>query len=233
MILAFLKSFLPGSSRADDPQRSSPPLEELDDPALMKRYAAGEERAFAILVQRHQGGLYNFILRSCNHRDTADELLQEVFLRVVSAADRYEESAKFTTWIYRIARNICIDAARKNSRATLYSLQNQLGDDPDGQTHQDRLIDEDARSGSVDLDRHAFRDQLQNALETLSPEQREVFLLREITGLKFREIADVLDVGVPTVKSRMRYALETLRGELAAFRDHSFDEDEQAEMVPS
>ena len=233
MLLAILKSFLPGSSRADDPPRSSLPLEELDDPALMKRYAAGEAQAFAILVQRHQQGLYNFILRSCNHRDTADELLQEVFLRVVSAADRYEETAKFTTWIYRIARNICIDAARKDSRATLHSLQNPLGDDPDAQTHQDLLIDEDARSGSVDLDRQAFRDQLQRALERLPAEQREVFLLREITGLKFREIAAVLDIGIPTVKSRMRYALETLRGELAAFREHSFDDDDQAEMVPS
>ena len=230
MIFALFKSLF-GRGESPQEKEKEPPLSSLDDAALMQRYAAGDDRAFALLVERHQRGLYNFILRSCGRRDVADELLQEVFLKVIGGAASYEASAKFTTWIYRIARNTCIDAARKRSRADLYSLQNPIGDES-GETHQDRLADSDASSASVDHDRRVFLDRLQGALEQLPEEQREVFTLREITGLKFREIAEVLDIPEPTVKSRMRYALQFLRGELAEFKDHSFDEEEEMEMVP-
>lgn len=226
MLLALFKTFL-GKGRDDQVV-----LDDLEDSDLMLRYARGDERAFAILVDRHQKPLYNFILRSCSNRDTADELLQDVFLRVIKSAASYQPSAKFTTWVYTIARNACIDAARKRSRADLYSLQNHVGDDEGGQTHQDRLVDDSAHSGSVDAERQAFRDRLQQALEKLPEDQREVFVLRELTGLKFREVAEVVDAPLPTVKSRMRYAIETLRGELAEYREHRFDDEEQMEMVP-
>lgn len=230
MILAFIKSFF---SRGGKETTSPESLERLDDQALMARYVRGDERAFVLLVNRHQMGLYNFILRSCRRRDTAEELLQEVFLRVVKSADRYEPTAKFSTWVYRIARNLCIDEARKRGATSVYSLQKPVGEeDGEGETHQDRLVDERARSGAVDADRGEFMDQLQQALERLPEDQREVFLLREISGLKFREIAEMLEVGVPTVKSRMRYALKTLRGELAAYREHEFDAVEKLEMMP-
>ena len=225
MLFGLFKSLL--GDGADDVA-----VDELDDNELMARYAAGDERAFAELFDRHRGPLYNFILRSCGRRDVADELVQEVFERVIKAADTYEPKAKFTTWVYTIARNACIDAARKRSRADVYSLQNPVDDDEDGESHQDILPDDAARSGRVDVDRKAFRDQLQKALERLPDKQREVFVLREISGLKFREVADVVDAKVATVKSRMRYALKTLRGELADFRDHRFDDDEELEMVP-
>lgn len=226
MFLAVFKSlFEPGG--ADDVR-----LDKLEDHQLMQRYAEGDGRAFALLFDRHRRPLYNFILRSCGRRNIADELVQDVFLRVIKSADSYKPTAKFTTWLYTIARNTCIDAARSRSRADLYSLQNQIGDSEDGaQTHQERLVDDDARSGGIDADRKRFRDRLQKALETLPDKQREVFVLREISGLKFREIADVVDAKVPTIKSRMRYALDTLRGELADFRDHTFDDDEHLEMV--
>lgn len=208
------------------------PLEELDDRQLMQHYARGDERAFTILFERHRRPLYNFILRRCGRRDIADELLQDVFLRIIKSADSYTPTAKFTTWAYTIARNACIDAARSRSRADLHSLQRSIDGDDGDQTHQDRLVDEEARSGGVDSDRHRFRDELQQALERLPEKQREVFVLREISGLTFREVAEVVDAKTPTVKSRMRYALKTLRGELAEFRDHAFDDDEHLEMVP-
>ncbi len=207
-------------------------LEELDDRELMQRYAEGDERAFTILFERHRRPLYNFILRRCGRRDVADELLQDVFLRIIKSSASYKPTAKFTTWAYTIARNACIDAARSRSRAQLHSLQRTVDGEDSGQTHQDRLVDDNARSAGVDSDRHHFRDRLQQALDKLPDKQREVFVLREISGLTFREVAEVVDAAVPTVKSRMRYALETLRGELAEFRDQSFDDDEQLEMVP-
>ena len=207
-------------------------LDELDDRELMQRYADGEEPAFTILFERHRRRIYNFILRRCGRRDVADKLLQDVFLRIIKSADSYKPSAKFTTWAYTIARNACIDDARSRSRAELYSLQNSTDGDDGDQTHQDRLVDDNARSAGVNSDRHHFRDRLQDALETLPEKQREVFVLKEISGLTFREVADVVDAKIPTVKSRMRYAIKTLRGELAEFRDHTFDDDEHLEMVP-
>lgn len=226
MLLAFFKSLF-GSETEDQP------LDQLDDAELMGRYADGDDRAFEVLFDRHRQPVYNFILRSCGRAHLADELVQEVFESVIEAADSWEPNAKFTTWLYTIARNECIDAARRRSKAQVHSLQNPVGDNEEGgETHQDLLADEEARAGPVDVDRRAFRDRLQQALQQLPEKQREVFVLREISGLKFREVADVVDAKVATVKSRMRYALKTLRGELVEFRDHSFDDDEQVAMVP-
>ena len=228
MILSIFKSLF------TDGAGERRPLDELEDRELMERYADGEAKAFSLLYERHRRPVFNFILRSCGRQDVAEELLQEVFLKVVKSAPSYEPTAKFTTWLYRIARNACIDAARKRSRAELYSLNDSPGgDDDQGPTHQDRLVDDRARSGGVDADRQAFRDRLQQALEGLPEKQREVFVLREISGLTFPEIADVVDAKVPTIKSRMRYALKTLRGELADYKDQSFDDEEKLEMVSS
>lgn len=225
MLLSLFKSFF---SREPHQQVR---LHELEDSELMIRYAQGDDRAFTLLFERHKRPLYTYILRSCGRPDIADELLQDVFLRVINSASNYKPSAKFTTWLYRIARNACIDAARKRSRAQVYSLQNSAAGDDSGDSFQDRLVDGDARSGDIDADRKAFRDRLQRALEKLPEEQREVFLLREISGLTFREVAQIMDAPLPTIKSRMRYALEALRRELAEFRDHSFDAEEQLEMI--
>lgn len=226
MLLSLFKNFF--TREPHQPVR----LDDLEDSELMLRYSQGDERAFTLLFERHKRPLYTFILRSCGRPDVADELLQDVFLRVINSATTYKPTAKFTTWIYRIARNACIDAARKRSRADLYSLQSSIADDESSETFQDRLVDDQARAGDVNADRRAFRDRLQQALESLPEEQREVFLLREISGLKFREVAQVVDAPVPTIKSRMRYALIALRRELADFEDHRFDADEQLEMIP-
>lgn len=225
MILALFKSLF------RDPEADAPALDELDDQELMARYAQGQPQAFAILYERHRRPVFNFILRSCGRRDVAEEIVQDVFLGVIKSAATYAPNAKFTTWLYRIARNACIDAARKRSRADLQSLNEPAVADDDGPSRQDRLADPEARSGDVDSDRHAFRDRLQQALAKLPDEQREVFILREISGLTFAEVADVADTKIPTAKSRMRYALKTLRGELADYSNHSFDDDEKLEML--
>lgn len=197
----------------------------------MFAYAAGEVKAFEILVQRHERALFNFIFRSVGRRDIAEELLQETFLRIIKSAPKYQKTAKFTTWAYTIARNICIDRARKFKKRKEYSLDRTVGDGEDGgATFLDNVVDEQAAAGSMDVEKKVFLERLKGALEELPDEQSEVFIMREFSGLKFREIAEILDIPVPTVKSRMRYALEGLRGHLAAYRDHSFDEEEKIEV---
>jgi len=224
MILAAVKNLGSGDE---------PPLEELPDQKLMLRYADhGDVDAFEVLVSRHEQPVLNFILKRCGQRQVAEDLLQETFERVVRSADTYEPKAKFTTWLYTIARNLCIDRARKQDGSTEVSIDQPVGDDPDGETFVDRMADEEASSASVEHDRRTFREKLEQALDELPEKQREVFVLREFSGLKYREVADVVDAAVPTVKSRMRYALETLRGHLSEYRDHSFDFEEREQLEP-
>lgn len=221
MLLAVVKKIRGG----DDEEQS---LDELSDEDLMLRYAdEGDGDAFEILVSRHEKPVFNFILKRCGRRGEAEELLQETFLRVVRSSENYEPKAKFTTWLYTIARNLCIDLARKKKGHTEMSLDKPIGDNPDDDTFVDQMADDDASAASVDHDRKAFRRKLQDALDELPDKQREVFILREISGLKYREIAEVVDAAVPTVKSRMRYALKALRGHLADYKEHSFDVEER------
>lgn len=197
----------------------------------MEMYAAGQARAFEVLLARHERGVYNFILRSVHNTARAEDLTQDVFLRVIKSAQRYQRSARFTTWLYTIARNICIDQSRRRGTRREVSLDRKIGgDDEQGRSYLDQLSDPQANSGGVEVTRGQFRQKLQRALEQLPDEQKEVFLLREVSGLKFREIADVVGIPENTVKSRMRYALEALRGHLEEFRGYSFDHDEAREL---
>lgn len=197
----------------------------------MSRYAAGDVAAFEELLRRHERAVFNFIARFLGDRTVAEDLVQEVFMRVIRTAGRYKRKAKFTTWLFTIARNICIDRSRHQSRRSEVSLNRSLaanGED-DGASFLDRVPDDNSPDGAGQSIRAEFRARLQAALDELPDEQREVFVMREFGGLKFREIADAIDVSENTVKSRMRYALETLRGHLADYRDYSFDVEEAVE----
>jgi RNA polymerase sigma-70 factor (ECF subfamily) len=187
------------------------------DESLMLLYREGDMRAFEVLVERHRKPVYNFILRFVRNTTQAEDLLQDTFLRVVKSADSYERQAKFTTWLYTIARNLCVDASRRGRHRQVDSLDALIGSD-NGRTRIEFVPDLGAG-----VERRAIgselRAQIQNAIEMLPEEQREIFLLREVADLQFNEIAAVIGCPENTVKSRMRYALEKLREELAEFRD--------------
>ena len=238
MLLAIAKGLLgKGASEEEHaPQEAEAPLEERTDEALMLLYRDGEVRAFEVLLARHERPVFNYILRSCRRQDLAEELLQEVFLRVVRSATKYKQTAKFTTWLYTIARNVCIDRARKATKRQELSLDQNVGGgdvgaDGSGRTFMELLVDEKAHAGGSRHERQLFRQRLKEALAELPEEQREVFMLKEVSELTFREIAEVVGAPVPTVKSRMRYALQALRGHLAEYREHSFDEEERQEVI--
>jgi len=180
----------------------------------MLAFKAGDARAFEQLVRRHRGPVFNFLLRLSGHRQRADDLLQETWLKVIRGAATYEAKAKFTTWVYTIARNLCTDALRKESHRRADSL-----DASDPSAEDDRPLSERVPSADAAPDRAAhnaaLRPLIERALVRLPAEQREVFLLREYHGVPFKEIALATQVPENTVKSRMRYALEALRRHLA------------------
>jgi RNA polymerase sigma-70 factor (ECF subfamily) len=191
-------------------------LEHLTDEELMGRFQTGDMRAFELLLARHQRGVFGFILRFAHNRATAEELLQDVFLRVVDKAQGFEQRSRFSTWLYTIARNLCIDHLRKMQHRKTSSLDQALGSDPEGgMTLMDRVGDEAPGPDQAAHSRR-LRGHIQQAIGQLSPEQREVFLLREEAGLQFDEIARIVEAPINTVKSRMRYALQNLKGSLEA-----------------
>lgn len=187
----------------------------------MVRYQGGETRAFELLLTRHRRPIYNFILRSVRARDRAEDLTQESFLRVVRNAQSYKQQAKFTTWLYTIARNLCVDHSRRQKHRKAASLDQPRGGA--GAADGDRTLLDTVSGDELGADRQAISRQLhvamQKAIESLPDEQREVFLLREFQDLPFREIGEIVGVPENTVKSRMRYALDKLRTELEEYKD--------------
>jgi RNA polymerase sigma-70 factor (ECF subfamily) len=193
-------------------------LQELSDEQLMLRYQRGNARAFEVLLSRHYQPLYNFLLRYTGNRATAEELLQDVFTRVIRGAKDYKKRAKFTTWVYTIARNITIDHSRRQKFRRHRSLDAPMGQAEEGQALLDTVADSRPEGlGDRALADSQFKTHLNRALNSMNADQREVFLLREFQNLGFKEIAEIVKTSENTVKSRMRYALDFLRTALADF----------------
>ena len=176
------------------------------DERLMLRFQSGDVRAFEELVRRHRTPVFSFLLRLTGDRGRAEDLCQETFLRLVRAAGSWEPRALLRTWLYQVARNQAVDEARRQAFRRAEPL-----DDPARAAEPSPHPGPDAAAEGALL-----RPKLEVALAALPEEQREVFLLREHAGLRFAEIAEVTGVPENTVKSRMRYALESLRARLEA-----------------
>jgi RNA polymerase sigma-70 factor (ECF subfamily) len=179
----------------------------------MLRFQRGDISAFAQLVQRHKTPLYNFVLRYVHSSSVAEDLLQDVLLKVVQSSSEFKHEARFSTWVYTIARNLCIDHFRKMS----VRHHDSLDDAPEGARSRDPGLGGDVERVAQSRE---LRDHIVAAVEALPDDQREVFLLREIANLPFKEIAVITDTPENTVKSRMRYALERLQ---SALRFHEED----------
>jgi RNA polymerase sigma-70 factor (ECF subfamily) len=187
----------------------------------MVRFQSGDRTAFALLVKRHQGPLYNFALRHVGSGATAEEVVQDAFVRVVKNVGEFKHEARFTTWLYTIARNLCVDEARKRVHRRHASLdQPQRADGGDGPTLGEQTTDRAANVERAAVSAE-IRARVAEAIDELPTEQREVFLLREVSNLPFKEIAEIVGVPENTIKSRMRYALERLQAALSEFEEYA------------
>jgi RNA polymerase sigma-70 factor (ECF subfamily) len=185
------------------------------DETLMQRFNRGDSRALGVLYDRHAGRLKAFAIRQGAARP--DDIVQEAFLRVVRTGSSFKGDSRFKTWLYSITRNLCIDAARRGRFRDMPSLDQPLRVDGErtlGDTIRHSAPASDASRATADGE---FRRAFDSALGALPAEQREVFVLREFSGLRFAEIAEVVGCNENTVKSRMRYALLSLR---EALQDH-------------
>jgi RNA polymerase sigma-70 factor, ECF subfamily len=182
---------------------------EPSDEDLMLAYAADDAAAFDRLYARHKGAVYRYVLRQCAHAGIADELFQDVWMSVIRSRASYVPSAKFTTWLYRIARHRLIDHWRATGHVELVTAGPDDAEDP-----LDALPAAPGDGPEARADARELADRLKAACAALPAAQREAFLLHQEGGLDLAEIAALMGAGVETIKSRIRYAVAKLRVEL-------------------
>jgi len=181
-------------------------MEGTCDEDLMLSYQQGNAAAFEVLYERHKGGLYRYLLAKCYRQEIAEELFQDVWMKLIAARDRYEISAKFTTYLYRLAHNHFIDYYRK-TRTDVFQ-----NNDPDEDVEQ--LMANGQKQADEQLEIQRQTEMLSQLVDCLPDEQREAFMLKEEAGLTVAEIAEVTGVSAEAAKSRLRYAVKKLRAGL-------------------
>lgn len=180
---------------------------QTSDESLMLNYAAGDANAFEFLYQRHKGPVYRYMLKLCRNEAIAEELFQEVWMKLIKARESYVVSAKFTTWLYKLAHNQFIDHYRKQNVRIVTDSSIDVNDDDIPQPN-DEMPDE-----QVQLEQKI--ELFNSLLDDLPHEQREVFLLKEEADMSIAEIAETVGINHEAAKSRLRYAVTKLRKGLA------------------
>ncbi|MFF2886089.1 MULTISPECIES: RNA polymerase sigma factor SigW [unclassified Paenibacillus] len=170
----------------------------------------GDQQAFAELVDLYQDKLYHMAYRMLNNRQEAEDVVQDTFLRVYKNLERFDETLKFSTWIYRIATNLCIDRLRKRKPTYSLDAESQEYDGLDGYS----MIPSDNRTPESELILSDTQRIIHQAMESLPPKYKSVMMLRYIQDLSLQEVGDILDMPVTTIKTRVHRGREFLRKKL-------------------
>ena len=180
-------------------------LRQMDDADVVAAFLGGEERAFQELVERYQTRLLNFIYRTVGDRERAEDLVQEVFIRVYRHLHRFDRSKKFSTWAYTIASNLAKNELRNRSRNPLVLFQTLRGTKSDEEERPLQFEDQASRPDDLYRKRH-MRSLVEETVAQLPEHHRQVFVLRELEGKSYEEIAEITDCNLGTVKSRLNRA---------------------------
>jgi len=184
-------------------------MQPTDEELVTAYLEEDDDQAFRRLVERHQDRIFGYLMGMVKDRAVADDLFQETFERVIKAMQgqrgSYDPQGQWLSWVMSIARNAAIDHTRRQKK-----WKEVPQDEDDGRSFWDTLED-DSPYADEQLHRTEQREWLDEHIEQLAPEQKEVLLLRQETDLTFREIAELQDVSINTALGRMRYALKNLR----------------------
>jgi RNA polymerase sigma-70 factor, ECF subfamily len=190
-------------------------VEAASDVDAMLRVKAGDESAFAFLVQKYRRPLVGFMYRLCHNPATAEELAQEVFLRVYRSRSSYEPSAKFTTWLYRIATNLAVNHARdtRHERA-----ENTVRlDEPDQETGTTPDLADESLTAEEELLKRERLAAIRNKVNALPERQRLAVMMHKYQQMDYRQIAAVMKLSESATKSLLFRAYETLREQLKEY----------------
>ena len=203
------------SQTAVDKKRAGPSRVDLD---LVERSQRGDQAAFQQLVERYQWKVYSVAYGYCRNREDALDRVQEAFVKAYRNIGGFQATSSFYTWLYRVTANVCIDFLRREKRHR-YGV-----DYDDGIQRRDTAETQWPTSGSMAhtnpdkaLRNRELGDQLQKAVEKLSESHRDSLLLREIDGLSYEELAEVLDIPKGTVMSRLHHARNQLKKTLSGY----------------
>lgn len=174
---------------------------------IINKVISGDTEAFEALVLEHQNKVYSLALRMVGNEEDARDMAQEAFIRAFNSLTGFRGDSKFSVWLYRLTSNICIDFLR--SRAKRRTVSMTMTDD-DGEETGELEIPDDTWSPAEQLDRTLTRESVRRGLDSLSAPYREILVLREIEGLSYDEIGEVLGIEAGTVKSRIFRARKKL-----------------------
>jgi RNA polymerase sigma-70 factor (ECF subfamily) len=178
----------------------------------------GDHQAFRQLVERYQRKVYSVTYGMVRNPEDAMDMTQDAFIKAYKNLGSFQGSSSFYTWIYRIAVNLCIDHLRKAGRVQSVDYDDKFKHDQEDVSDGSSLLP--SRLGSNPeraMGRRELVDQMQKALEELSPNHRTVILLREVEGLSYEEIAQVLDISKGTVMSRLHHARKNMQAALSSY----------------
>ena len=178
------------------------------DSSLIARFLSGDTTAFETLINPYRQRLYSYLCRMLGDSEAAKDLFQDVVVNVLNALPKYQEQRKFSNWLFSIAHNLAMNYIQKQKQKSAIILENTFSD-----TDSEMLnawADESFSPEEI-LKKKELQDILKTAIEKLPTEQKQILLLREYSGLPFKEIAQMLDCPLNTVLGRMRYALLNLR----------------------
>lgn len=208
-VVAYAKASAPTGAYARAAGQARGPVESTDDLVLIARAATGDHAAFQALVERHRSMVYRIAYQFAGNHHDAEDIAQEVFIKVYRSLDRFRQDAQLTSWMYRIAMNACIDYRRRHSPAASAPFSEEA--------EQKMLNTPEESPGPEDT---TYAGQLGDVLEAqvsrLPPGQRIVFVMRHHQGLKLGEIAEALGLAEGTVKRQLHAAVHRLRHALRA-----------------
>lgn len=180
-------------------------MEEKD---LIKKAQSGDKKALAELVKKYEQTIYNFSFKICRNKNYAEQIMQETFYSMVKSLHQFDHNSKLSTWLYRIVANHCLMMARKIRSRSFVSLND------DENLFEEKYTADWSSIPYKETENQELKNILDKAIQNLSPDYRVVFLLRDVEGLSTEETAQVTDLSIPAVKSRLHRARAFLRKEI-------------------
>ncbi len=180
----------------------------IDEWFIIEQAKKGDARAFEILIEKHQKRIFSIAYRIAGNQEDAADMTQEVLIKIFRNIKKFKGKSKFSTWLYRVATNTCLDEVKKLNKQVVYSLQEEI-ETEDGKISAE--IADTAMTPEERLEQREIRGVVNIAISMLSDEHKKIIILREIEGFSYDEIAAILKCSAGTVKSRISRAREQLR----------------------
>ncbi|MEO0190875.1 MAG: sigma-70 family RNA polymerase sigma factor [candidate division WOR-3 bacterium] len=190
----------------------------LSDEELVRKASNNDPIAFETLIKRYEQKVYNLAYRITNNQQTANDILQETFTKVYKSLKNFKGKSKFSTWLYRIAFNFCLMHKRKKTRTVSFDTP-IIGED---ENEIPRDIPDWSSDPGANLENKEFTKTLDEAIQKLPDEYRDVVILRDMQGLSNTEVAKILNISIPAVKARIHRARMFLRDKLSAYFNHNY-----------